>query len=110
MKTIMSVAGYLSSRYNPELRMPKSGEHASNRGDTQKDTLSIRYEGPVLTGEKSVEQRQRDVGIHATSYRPVVDCGPPLRRDPPSIPGRSALPLESKPRTSGPGITWKVKK
>jgi hypothetical protein len=96
MKTIMSVAGYLSSRYNPELRMPKSGEHASNRGDTQKDTLSIRYEGPV--------------GIHATSYRPVVDCGPPLRRDPPSIPGRSALPLESKPRTSGPGITWKVKK
>jgi hypothetical protein len=106
----MSIAGYLSSRYNPELRMPKSGEHASNRGDTQKDTLSIRYEGPVLTGEKSVEQRQRDVGIHATSYRPVVDCGPPLRRDPPSIPGRSALPLESKPRTSGPGITWKVKK
>jgi hypothetical protein len=91
----MSIAGYLSSRYNPELRIPKSAEPASSQGkDTKKDTLSIRYDGPILTGEKSVEQ-QRDT---------------PLREHPLAIPGRSALPLESKPRKSGPGIIWKVRK
>jgi hypothetical protein len=112
----MSIAGYLSSRNNTELRMPKSGESASTRGkDTQNDTLSIRYEGPVLTGEKSVEQQQRDDVIRATSHHgdshsKVVDCDTPRREHAPAIPGRSVLPLESKPRKSGPGIIWKIKK
>jgi hypothetical protein len=110
---------YLSSRSNTQLRMPKYGKSTSNRGEEkQKDTLSIRYEGPVLTGEKSVEQRQRDVVIRATSHRPdlyekldlysnVEDCGPSLREHPPAIPGKFALKSESTPRKSGPGIVWR---
>ncbi|HEX4135259.1 MAG TPA: hypothetical protein VHY84_11660 [Bryobacteraceae bacterium] len=32
------------------------------------DSLGIRYEGAVLTGEKSVEQEQRDDAIRAISH------------------------------------------
>jgi hypothetical protein len=52
----MSIAGYFCKR-GSELRMPKT-----------EDSLGIRYEGAVLTGEKSVEQRQRDDAIRAISH------------------------------------------
>jgi hypothetical protein len=103
----MSIAGYLASRNNTELRMPKSGEPSSNRGEN-----TIRYEGPVLTGEKSVEQEQRDDMIRPASHlhNKVGDRDPMLREYPPAIAGKSVLPLEPKPRMSGPGIIWKSKK
>jgi hypothetical protein len=117
----MSIAGYLTSRNNTELRMPKSGVSSSNRGkNTQEknihdDTQSIRYQGPVLTGEKSVEQGQRDDVIRAASHRGnlysrVVDRDLPLREHPPAAPGTSVLPSESRPRKSGPEIIWKHKR
>jgi hypothetical protein len=59
----MSIAGYLIKRGNTELRMPKSGEPGKGNAGP-----SIRYEGPVLTGQKSVEQEQRDDAIRATSH------------------------------------------
>jgi hypothetical protein len=52
-KITMSIAGYFQKRTNP-LRMP-----------TSRDSTGIRYDGPVLTGEKSVEQAQRDDQIRA---------------------------------------------
>ena len=103
----MSIAGYLSSRNKTELRMPKSGESASNQGT---DTLSIRYSGPVLTGEKSVEQQQRDDVTRGDFNNKAVDCGPQLRERPVPTLGIYGLPLESKPRKSGPGIIWKIGK
>jgi hypothetical protein len=42
----MSVAGYLSAG-KPELRMPKKG----------RDELGIRFEGAVVTGEKTVHEQ-----------------------------------------------------
>jgi hypothetical protein len=110
----MSIAGYLTSRNNAELRIPKSGA-PSNEKNTHKDTLSIRYEGPVLTGEKSVEQGQRDDVIRAASHRGnlynnIVDRDLPLREHPPAVPGRSVLPSESKLGKRGPEIIWKPKR
>ena len=78
----MSIAGYFSKRGYTELRMPKPG-------DAKGESL-IRCEGPVLNGEKSVEQQQRDVvhrreeAIRATtntgeSYRATQDYDPVLR-------------------------------
>jgi len=75
----MSIAGYFSKRGYTELRMPK-----------EKDALGIQFEGPVLTGEKSVEQQQRDIvtsreaAVRATSplgesYKTVEDYDPVLR-------------------------------
>jgi hypothetical protein len=69
----MSIAGYFSKRGDTELRMPK-----------EKDALRIQFEGPVLTGEKSVEQQQRDAAIRATyplneSYKTVEDYDSVLR-------------------------------
>jgi hypothetical protein len=52
-KITMSIAGYFQKRTNP-LRMP-----------TSRDSTGIRYDGPVLTGRKSVEQAQRDDQIRA---------------------------------------------
>ena len=69
----MSVAGYFSN--TTELRMPK-GE----------DVLGIRFEGEVLNGEKSVEDRRRADAISATAhirpgdtYRSAKDYDPVLR-------------------------------
>jgi hypothetical protein len=96
--------------------MPKSGESSSSQGNnTNDDTLSIRYDGPVLTGEKSVEQGQRDDVIRAASHRGnlysrVVDRDLPLREHPLAVPGTSVLPSESRPRKSGPEIIWKHKR
>jgi hypothetical protein len=50
----MSIAGYLA-RPMTELRMPKKTEKT--------DPLGISFEGPVLTGERSVQHRQRDEAI-----------------------------------------------
>jgi hypothetical protein len=86
----MSIAGYLSSRNKTELRMPKSGQSASNQG---KDTLSIRYSGPVLTGEKSVEKQQLDDATRGDFYNEGVDCGPPLRERPVATLGMYGLPV-----------------
>jgi len=55
----MSVAGYFSK--STELRMPK-----------QSDALGIQPEGPVLKGEKSVEQGRRENAIAAS--RIVLSC------------------------------------
>jgi hypothetical protein len=54
----MSIAGYFSKRGYAELRMPKT-----------RNDLGIQYQGPVLTGEKSVEQQQRDDALRATGHR-----------------------------------------
>jgi hypothetical protein len=59
----MSIAGYLSSR-KPEVRMPQKGS----------DELGIRFEGAVLTGEKSVEEGLRDSAAGAgTGVRVVLN-------------------------------------
>ena len=71
----MSVAGYFSK--STELRMPK-----------QSDALGIQPEGPVLKGEKSVEQGRRENAIAAS--RPVM-------RAP-----RSACLLQCAPGSSPP--------
>lgn len=55
-----------------------------------KDALGIQFEGPVLTGEKSVERQQRDVATHreaailatshlGESYKTLEDYDPALR-------------------------------
>jgi hypothetical protein len=49
----MSIAGYFARR-TAELRMPKTA-----------DPLGIRFEGPVLSGEKSAQERQRGDAIAA---------------------------------------------
>jgi hypothetical protein len=78
----MSIAGYFSKRGYTELRMPKPG-------DAKSEPL-IRFDGPVLNGEKSVEQQQRDV-VHrreaavrapshsGESYSATQDYDPVLR-------------------------------
>ena len=48
------------------------------------DTLGISYEGPVLTGERSVQHGQRDEDIRVSdttgeSYKGVEDYDPVLR-------------------------------
>jgi len=78
----MSIAGYFSKRGYAELRMPKPG-------DAKSEPL-IRFEGPVMNGEKSVEQQQRDVvhcreaAVRATpntgvQYHATQDYDPVLR-------------------------------
>ena len=69
----MSIAGYFSKRGYAELRMPKT-----------KNDLGIQFEGPVLTGEKSVEHQQREAAVRTTSplgesYKTVDDYDPVLR-------------------------------
>ena len=68
----MSISGYFARR-TVEFRMPKTA-----------DPLDIRFEGPVLTGEKSVPERQRDDAIAASnktgeSYKRTEDYDPVLR-------------------------------
>jgi hypothetical protein len=76
----MCVAGYLAGKRFRELRMPKSGELG--------DALSIRSEGPVMRGQKSVEEQRRVDAIRAASseepfggktYETVDDYDPVLR-------------------------------
>ena len=79
----MSIAGYFSKRGYSELRMPKSGE-PGNSSNSSNDGPSIRSEGPVMSGEKSVEQQLRDDAIRVTphlgqSYSNVEDYDPVLR-------------------------------
>ena len=50
----MSIAGYLGFG-KPEVRMPKKGDDGSG----------IRFEGAVLTGEKSVEEGLRGSAVDA---------------------------------------------
>jgi hypothetical protein len=69
----MSIAGYFRKRGYTELRIPKT-----------KSDLGIQFDSPVLTGEKSVEQQQREAAIRATSpldesYKTVEDYDPVLR-------------------------------
>ena len=66
----MSVAGYLSAG-RPEVRMPR------NCGDE----FGARFEGSVLTGEKSVEEQIKGSGVRPTSehYKRVEDYDPVLR-------------------------------
>jgi hypothetical protein len=52
----MSVAGYIAGDKGGGLKMPRLGEKG-------KDQVGIRFSGSVLTGEKSVEQRLREVGL-----------------------------------------------
>jgi hypothetical protein len=70
----MSIAGYFCKRVT-ELRMPKSK-------DAKSEPL-IRFEGPVMSGHKSVEEQQRDVVHHREtldeSYKTVEDYDPVLR-------------------------------
>lgn len=53
----MSVCGYFSK--GKETLMPKG-----------KDTVGIRSEGPVMTGEKSVEQVRREDAIRSSISKP----------------------------------------
>jgi hypothetical protein len=62
----MSIAGYLTSRYNAELRMPKPAESPLNQAA---GGPSIRFEGPVLNGEKSVEEAHRNDAVFAATHR-----------------------------------------
>ena len=60
--------------------MPKSDES----GKPGNGGPAIRFEGPVMRGEKSVRQEQRDVAIRATShqgesYGRMEDYDPVLR-------------------------------
>ena len=55
----MSIIGYFEESV-AELRMPKTP-----------DLLGIRFEGPVLTGEKSVQHRQSDEAIQAAKIGPA---------------------------------------
>ena len=71
----MSIAGYLAPHIT-ELRMPKKTEKT--------DTLGISFEGPVLTGERSVQHRQRDEAIRTfdttgEAYKRTQDYDPVLR-------------------------------
>jgi hypothetical protein len=72
----MSIAGYFSKRGYTELRMPKPG-------DAKNEPLT-RFEGPVLNGEKSVEQRQGEAAVRTPShpgesYNATGDYDPVLR-------------------------------
>jgi len=48
----MSIAGYFGSR-KPALRIPKKSS----------DKLGVRFEGPVVTGEKTVEEQLASDGV-----------------------------------------------
>jgi hypothetical protein len=52
----MSVAGYIAGDKGGGLRMPRPAEEG-------RDGLGIRFSGAVLSGEKSVEQRLREVEL-----------------------------------------------
>jgi hypothetical protein len=52
----MSVAGYIAGNKGGGLKMPRSAE----KGE---DNVGIQFSGEVLSGEKSVEQRLREVGL-----------------------------------------------
>jgi hypothetical protein len=92
----MSNAGYLVRRTYTELRMPKADASSTNQAT---GWPPIRFEGPVLNGEKSVEQRQREVAILAGSH---------------SSPHRPDGPLCAAGNTHKPAkpiiIVWKAKK
>ena len=66
----MSVAGYLGSE-KPELRMAKKSG----------DELGARFEGTVLTGEKTVEEGLKGDAVRPTDeyYESVEDYDPVLR-------------------------------
>ena len=69
----MSIAGHLGAG-KPEVRMPKNGGDGSG----------IRFEGAVLTGEKSVEAGLGDSAVDAQKpgeelYGSVEDYDPVLR-------------------------------
>jgi hypothetical protein len=69
----MSVAGYLGAG-KTDVRMPKKGV----------DELGIRFEGAVLTGEKSVGEGLREGAVRAKlaadeHYGGVEDYDPVLR-------------------------------
>ena len=71
----MSIAGYLA-RPMTELRMSKKTEMT--------DTLGISFEGPVLTGERSVQRTQRDEAIRVfdtkgEAYKRTEEYDPVLR-------------------------------
>jgi hypothetical protein len=57
----MCIAGYFLKRRH-ELRMPKN-----------RDSLGIRFDGSVLTGQKSVEFAQREQEISVQSEPGVLD-------------------------------------
>lgn len=68
----MSIAGYFAPRIT-ELRMPK-----------KVDALGISFEGPVLTGERSVQHKQQDEAIRAVdatgeAYQRIEDYDAVLR-------------------------------
>jgi hypothetical protein len=56
----MRIAGYFSKRGNSELRMPKPGDAKSEPW--------IRFDGPVLNGEKSMEEQCSEAAVRATSH------------------------------------------
>lgn len=66
----MSIAGYFGVR-RPELRMPKKGD----------DRVGARFEGAVLSGEKTVEERLKDDSLRpgGACYECVEDYDPVLR-------------------------------
>jgi len=68
----MSISCYFVPR-SAESRMPKTA-----------DSLNISFEGSVLTGQKSVQEAQRDEAIAACntvleSYQKIEDYDPVLR-------------------------------
>jgi hypothetical protein len=70
-RSVMSIAGYLSAGKR-EVRMPKKGG----------DESGIRFDGAVLTGEKSVEERLKMPDAVPSSgeyYERVEDYDPVLR-------------------------------
>ena len=68
----MSISGYFQPRI-VELRMPKTA-----------DPLGIGFEGPVLTGERTVQEQERHEAIRAfdttgEAYKRTEDYDPVLR-------------------------------
>ena len=104
----MSIAGYLSSRNNTELRMPKADASPLKA----KGWPPIRFEGPVLNGEKSVSQHQRDVAILAESHPSAHRPNGPLCAAGKTPTGRTVRlrELNVTSASRGPIIVWKGKK
>ena len=65
----MSIAGYLSAG-KPELRMPKK----------DCDELGIRFEGPVVTGKKTVDEQLAGRMTEESNYYQSVDDYDPVLR------------------------------